>query len=263
MPFRNSGALRYFTFDSLNNRPVTHAVFTRRGGASEGAFAELNVGATVGDEPARVEENLRRAFSAVGRPRYSIFDSWLVHGTHVLVANGPRPVEWAKPPQADIIITNKPEVTLFMRYADCVPIILYDPLKQAVGLAHAGWRGTVEKVAAKTIAAMQAEYSSRSEDLIACIGPAICTERYEVGEDVIAKAQAAFGEDAKALLPRSNGSVHFDLVGANRLILEQAGINNIEISGLCTAADTENWFSHRASGGRAGRFGALIALHPA
>ncbi len=263
MPFRDSGALRYFTFDSLNNQPVIHAVFTRRGGVSEGAFAELNVGATVGDEPARVEENLELAFSAVGRPRHSIFDSWLVHGTHVLVANGPRPVEWAKPPQADIIITNKPKVTLFMRYADCVPIILYDPLKQAVGLAHAGWRGTVEKVAGKAVAAMEAEYGSQPEDLIACIGPAICTEHYKVGEDVVGKAQAAFGRNAEALLPRANGSIYFDLVGANRLTLEQAGIDNIEISGLCTAADTENWFSHRASGAHTGRFGALIALHPA
>jgi hypothetical protein len=260
MLFRDAGALRYFTFENLNNQPVTHAVFTRHGGVSEGAYAELNVGATVGDEATRVEKNLQLAFSAVDRPRQSIFDSWLVHGTHVLVANEPRPVEWAKPLQADIIITNKPEVTLFMRYADCVPIIFYDPAHQAIGLAHAGWRGTVAKVAEKAVEAMQTDYGSRPEDMTACIGPAICSEHYEVGEDVVGQARAAFGDDAETLLPRANGSVHFDLVGANRLTLQQAGIRNIEISGLCTAADTANWFSHRASGGRTGRFGALIAL---
>jgi hypothetical protein len=119
----------------------------------------------------------------------------------------------------------------------------------------------VDKVAARAIEAMQAQYSSRPEDLIACIGPAICTEHYEVGEDVVEQAHAAFGKEADTLLPRTNGSVHFDLVGANLLTIEQAGVCTVETSGLCTAADTASWFSHRASKGRTGRFGALIALN--
>lgn len=263
MPFQNAGALRYFTFESLNNLPLTHAVFTRRGGASQGSFAELNVGATVGDEQANVTENLERAFAAVGRPRSSMFDSWLAHGTYTLIAKAPRPPEWARPPKADIILTNKPDVTLFMRYADCVPILLFDPVKKAISLAHAGWRGTVQKVLAKAIEAMQKEYASNPADLVACIGPAICTDHYEVGADVIAEVRAAFGESANDLLPTVNGSTHFDLVGANRLTLEEAGVRQIESADLCTATNTDDWFSHRASGGRTGRFGVLLALKSA
>jgi len=263
MPFQNAGALRYFTFETLNNLPVTHAVFTRRGGASQGPFAELNVGATVGDEQPRVSENLERAFAAVAKPRHSMFDSWLAHGTYALIAKAPRPPEWARPPKADIILTNKPEVTLFMRYADCVPILLFDPIKKAIGLAHAGWRGAVQKVVAKAVEAMQAEYGSHPADLVACIGPAICTDHYEVGSDVVEEVRAAFGKNAMSLLPTINGSTHFDLVGANCLSLQQAGVHQIESADLCTASNTEDWFSHRASGGRTGRFGVLLALKSA
>lgn len=260
MPFQNAGALRYFTFETLNSLPVTHAVFTRWGGASHGSYAELNVGATVGDEQAHVSENLERAFAAAGRPRSSMFDSWLAHGTYALVAKAPRPPEWARPPKADIILTNRPEVTLFMRYADCVPILLVDPVKNAISLAHAGWRGTVQKVVAKAVEAMQKEYGTQPGDLVACIGPAICTDHYQVGADVVNEVRTAFGTSAEKLLPNLSGSAHFDLVSANRLTLQEAGVRRIEVSDLCTAANTEDWFSHRASGGRTGRFGVLLAL---
>lgn len=263
MPFQDAGALRYFTFEALNNLPVTHAVFTRQGGASQGPFAQLNVGATVGDEQVNVTENLERAFAAVGKPRNSMFDSWLAHGTYALVAKAPRPPEWARPPKADIIITNKPEVTLFMRYADCVPILLVDPVKKAIGLAHAGWRGTVLKVVARAIEAMQTEYGTNPGDLVACIGPAVCTDHYEVGADVIGEVRNAFGASADRLLPTANGSTHFDLVGANRFTLQEAGVRQIDSADQCTASNTDDWFSHRASGGRTGRFGVLLALKSA
>jgi YfiH family protein len=252
--------VRFLTFDSLDRLGVPHAVFTRRGGVSQGAFAELNVGATVGDERPNVNENLERVFAAVGRARNSIFDSWLVHGTDVLVAHRPWPKEWARPPKADIVITDRPQVSLFMRYADCVPIVLYDPQCKAIGLAHAGWRGTVQKVAARAVSALGEQYGSRPQDILAAIGPAICTEHYEVGTEVAAEVQAVFGVDAEKLLPRANGSVHFDLVTANQLTLQAAGVGSIERADLCTASNTDDWFSHRASGGRTGRFGALIAL---
>jgi hypothetical protein len=260
MPFHNSKGVRYFQFSSLTAAPVTHAVFTRLGGVSKGDYAELNVGATVGDERSNVDENLRRSFAALGRARKSLFDSWLVHGTHALVAETPRPPEWERPPQADIVMTNKPEVTLFMRFADCVPIVFYDPIKMAVALAHAGWRGTLLGVASSAVEAMSQNYGCQPADLRVGIGPAISAEKYEVGPEVAAEVEKVFGDRAHSLLPKSNGMPHFDLVAANRLMLEQAGVKQIEVSGLCTASDTENWFSHRASGGKTGRFGALSAL---
>jgi hypothetical protein len=151
MPFVERGGLRFFQFESLSPASVTQAVATRRGGGSDGPFAELNVSLSVGDDPARVSQNIDRIFAAMDRPRATLFDSFLVHGNAALVAGGPRPSEWGKPPQGDIILTNKPNVTLFMRYADCIPLIYVDPVKKAVALAHAGWRGTLLRVAARAV----------------------------------------------------------------------------------------------------------------
>lgn len=260
MTFQQAGGLRYYTFEHLNRAGVKHAVFTREGGVSLAPYDSLNVGSTVGDELAHVRQNLQRAFAAVGRKPESMFDSWLVHGSDVQVARAPRPADWVRPPKADIIITDQPEVTLFMRYADCVPIVLYDPQRRAVALAHAGWRGTVEHVPAVAVAALSQHYGSRPQDLLAAIGPAISAERYEVGEEVVKQVQAAFGEQAGGLLPAYGKSSHFDLVAANRLVLQQAGVHTIEMADLCTAGNPQDWFSHRGSGRRTGRFGALITL---
>jgi YfiH family protein len=260
MPFQERNGLRFFTFGSFDKAGINHAIFTRRGGVSAAPYAELNTGATVGDERAHVLENLQRLFAAAERPRDSIFDSWLVHGSDVLVSQAPRPVEWARPPKADIVITNKPGVTLFMRYADCVPILLYDPRARAAALAHAGWRGTVAKVAARAVRALSQEYGSMPQDLLAAIGPAICARHYEVGGEVVEQVRAAFGPEADGLLPQHEGSTHLDLVEANRLTLQTSGVVEVELANLCTAEHTDDWFSHRASGGRTGRFGALICV---
>ncbi|MCW5875805.1 MAG: peptidoglycan editing factor PgeF [Anaerolineales bacterium] len=260
MPSQAAAGLRYFQFDLFKDAGVTQAVFTREGGVSQGPFAELNVGAMVGDQPEHVQENLLRCFAAAGRARASMFDSWLVHGTHVLVADAPRPADQERPLQADIIITDKPEVTLFMRYADCVPLLLVDPVRRAIGLAHAGWRGTLQRVAAKAAEAMQAHYGSQPGDLLAGIGPAISAARYEIGPEVVAEVRAAFGDLAEGLLPLYGEKTHFDLAAANQHVLQQAGVGRIEQSGLCTYENQADWFSHRGSGGKTGRFGALLAL---
>lgn len=260
MAFQDADGLRYLTFDSLTAAGTTHAIFTRHGGVSQGPYAELNVSSRVGDEIDHVHANLERVFAAARRERNSLFDSWLVHGNYVLVANGPRPPEWARPPKADIILTDKPEVTLFMRYADCVPIVLYDPAKRAIGLAHAGWRGTVAQVAATAVSALGLHYGTRPADVIAAIGPAISTMHYEVGNEVAGAVRRTFGVQAESLLPRTHGRIYFDLVAANRLNLQQAGVRQIEEAGLCTVENQQDWFSHRGSGGRTGRFGALLAL---
>ncbi len=260
MPFETAAGLRFFQFELFKPRGITQAIFTRQGGVSQAQWTSLNVGATVGDDPRHVGENLERSFAAVDRPRNSLFDSWLVHGTQALVAEAPRPPDQAKPPQADIVLTNKPGVTLFMRYADCTPVLLVDPERRAVALAHAGWRGTVQRVAARAVEAMQAHYGSQPGDLLAGIGPAISARHYPIGPEVVAEVQAVFGEQAAGLLPRYGEHTHFDLAAANQLVLQQAGVGQIEQAGLCTYADPHDWFSHRASGGQTGRFGALLAL---
>lgn len=260
MSFQSAAGLRYFTFEQLSAAGVKHAVFTRQGGVSSAPYDSLNVGSTVGDQPSHVRHNLHSAFAALQRKPESMFDSWLVHGTDVQVASAPRPADWARPPKADIIITDQPEVTLFMRYADCVPLLLYDPQQRAAALAHAGWRGTVTHVPAVAVAALGQHFGSRPQDLIAAIGPAISVEHYEVGDEVVQQVQGAFATRADELLPAFGKSIHFDLVAANRMVLEQAGVHKIETANLCTVSNPQDWFSHRGSGGRTGRFGALITL---
>jgi YfiH family protein len=260
MPFQDLNGLRLYRFSSFDNFPLKHAVFTRRGGLSHGPYAELNVGSTVGDDLEHVRRNLELSFEALGRPRASLFDSWLVHGTHHLVADAPRPPEWKRPPQADIIMTDKPAVSLFMRYADCLPLLFYDPRHPAIALAHAGWKGTILGVATAALNAMQQHYGSQPGDVHVAIGPGISAARYEIGPEVAGEVEGAFGPDAEALLPRFDGHTHFDLPAANRLTLVRAGVQHIEDAAICTASHTEDWFSHRAEHGRTGRFGALLAL---
>ena len=264
MPFHQSGAIRYYSFESLSDARVAHAAFTRRGGASPQPWSSLNVGSTVGDDPGNVQENRLRAFRTFNRPFASLFDVWQVHGTEVVYADAPRPPEQAHQ-KADAILTDRPGVTLFMRFADCVPIYLYDPIHKVVGLVHAGWLGTVRQAAAVAIQAMQARYGSRPQDLLAGIGPSIAAHHYEVGSEVIAQVRGAFGPEASGLLLSSNGAgsddhALLDLWAANRLVLERAGVRNIEIAGICTACYLDDWYSHRGEKGQTGRFGAMIAL---
>lgn len=258
MSFQTSAGVRYFSFDHFPHS-ITHAIFTRQGGVSPEPWNSLNVGGTVGDERERVLENRFRSFRALGRDPHSMFDVWQVHSADVIITDAPH---FSQPPEykADAILTDKPDVTLFMRFADCVPILLHDPKKQVVGVVHAGWQGTVKKILRETIQTMTSRYGSNPADVLAGIGPSIGPDHYEIGEDVIQRVRAAFDGDADGLLHSVSGRVHFDLWSANRLTLEQAGVGQVELAGLCTACLPADWYSHRAQHGKTGRFGALIAL---
>jgi len=258
MPFHEQNGIRYYSFD-IFSKAVTQGVFTRRGGVSPAPWDSLNVGGLVGDDAANVRENRVRSFRALEREPASIFDVWLIHSTDVITADEPR--DLARPPvQADAILTDKPAVTLYMRYADCVPLLFHDPVKGVVGIAHAGWLGTVRGMAKAVVEKMQSEYGCRPENILAGIGPSIGPDHYEIGADVIERVKESFGADAERLLISRDGRVFFDLWKANIVQLQHAGVWNIELSGICTACHLDDWFSHRAEKGKTGRFGALIAL---
>lgn len=259
MPFIETDGLRYYSFDLLQGSGVRQAVFTRRGGVSPSPWASLNVGGLNGDPRENVIENRRRMFAVFGRPVESLFDVWQVHSADAVASSQPRPLDAAHQ-KADIILTDRPEVTLFMRFGDCVPLLLVDPHRRAICLAHAGWQGTVKKVARAAVAAMQAQYGSRPEDLLVGIGPSVGVHHYQVGQNVVDAVETAFGSDAQSLLPEYNDHAHFDLWAANRLTLEQCGVRSVEVSGVCTVCHVRDWFSHRAEQGKTGRFGALLAL---
>ncbi len=258
MPFVEKNNLRYFRFKNFP-RMAQHAVFTRNGGVSPAPWNSLNVGGNVGDSLANVRENRLRIFAALGRPSESVFDLWQVHGTQAYFAAKPRPPD-SHEEQGDLMFTDNPHITLYMRFADCVPLLFADPKRGVVGLAHAGWRGTVLGVAEAAIEAMRERYGSRPEDVYAAIAPSIGADHYEVGETVISAVRKKFGRDAESLLPAYGDKRHFDLWAANRLLLMRVGVRNIETAGICTACHLDDWFSHRAEGGETGRFAALIGL---
>jgi len=258
MPFHSNGEIRYYQFELFDDGPV-HAIFTRRGGVSPHPWAGLNLGGTVGDDPQRVRENRRRALVALDCEPDSVYDVWQVHGVEVAIAESLRPPEIPHQ-QADAILTAKPGITLMMRFADCVPVLLHDPVRKVVGIAHAGWMGTVHGAVRTAVEAMQARFGSNPGDIQAAIGPSIGPDHYQVGPDVVAQVRQTFGADTSELLAARDGSMYFDLWAANRLTLEQAGVRQIEVAGLCTACHTDDWFSHRAERGRTGRFGAIITL---
>jgi YfiH family protein len=238
---------------------VKHGVFTRKGGVSPGPWATLNLGGTVGDPRENVIENRRRIFEIFERPVESVFDVWQVHSAEVVCAESPRPLD--QPHQkGDAILTNRAEITLLMRFADCVPIFLYDPKQKVVGIVHAGWKGTVNRTAAAAVLRMHSRYGTAPEDVIACIGPSIGPDHYQVGEEVVAEVQQAFSKKASLMLHAGNRKIHFDLWAANVWQLEEVGVKSIETAAICTACDLERWYSHRAEHGKTGRFGALISL---
>lgn len=256
MPFTWNTGLRFYQFNSLQ---VRHAVFTRHGGVSPKPWNSLNLGGTVGDEIERVRRNRLLCFETMDCKPDSIFDVWQVHSADAVCADVPR--KFDEPYQkADIILTDKPAVTLFMRFADCVPILVHDSVKGVIGVSHAGWLGTVRDVAGATVDTMRERYGSNPSDVIACIGPSIGPDHYEVGDDVITQVRQTFGGDASLMLPLHGGKTHFNLWKANQYLLERAGVSKIEIAGICTACHTDDWFSHRAEKGKTGRFGALISL---
>ncbi len=168
----------------------------------------------------------------------------------------------------DGLITAEPGCGLTMNYADCAPILLYDPVREAIGLGHAGWKGVVNDLPGAMVRAMERAYGSDPAELIAGVGPSIGSCCYEVGEPVISAVTSAFDDPASLLLsapPGEHGQIapssrHFDLPEANRRRLAAAGVQHIEMSNLCTACLTDLFFSHRAEKGRTGRFGAMLVL---
>jgi YfiH family protein len=258
MSFNFHDAIKYYTFSNFG-KGVRHGIFTRIGGVSPSPWNSLNLGGTVGDDVEHVRQNRQLVFDALGLDILTLFDVWQVHGTDVVLADKFRPLD--EPHQkADIILTDKPNVTLVMRFADCTPIFLYDPVRNVIGLAHAGWKGTVKGVAKVAVEAMVDRFGCVSADIKAGIGPSIGPDHYEVGDDVVLEVEKAFGTDNLVLKQNEKGKYHFDLWEGNRLLLNDCGVKDIEISGLCTACNLEDWYSHRAEKGKTGRFGALLCL---
>ena len=256
-----NGVITY-TFDSLANQPVTAHVSTRHGGVSPAPWHTLNFSVKRGDEPARVQENRQRFADAVGVNWRDVVYGHQVHGTTVAKVESSDAGRWFD--ATDGLITDAIDLPLSWVFADCVPVLLYDPVRHALGGCHAGWRGTVNGAAVATLWAMQAAYGSEPAQLLACIGPSIGPSSYEVGPEVVQMAQAKLPRPAR-FFRYPNGpaqNAYFDLWQANAEQLIQAGIPaaQIEISAIDTAQSTDDFFSHRAEHGQCGLFAMLAWL---
>ncbi len=238
---------------------LRHGIFTRRGGVSHGVWSSLNLGASIGDDICAVRENHARLYAALGVNAGRATSCWLVHSTDVIVVGEAK--NGRQLPKADCLITDLPDTPLVMRYADCVPLIAYDPVRRAIGLAHAGWRGTVGGMAANLIEALQETYGCRPADIEVLIGPAISRRNYQVGEEVVEQAHAYFGESAQVIWRDPvSGAAHFDLRRANLLDLQRRGVDKVQVVDICTHDNTREFYSHRAEAGRTGRFGVAVSL---
>jgi YfiH family protein len=254
-----NGVITYL-FDSLQGKAVQAYVSTRHGGVSPAPWQSLNFSVARGDTPERVRANRGLLAEAVGIAAEDLIFAKQVHGTAVAK------VDWSSAGQlqegADALITDAPGLPLGLVFADCVPVLLFDPERHALGICHAGWRGTVNGAAAATLWAMQAAYGTDPVHVLACIGPSIGPASYQVGPEVADLVRVKFDKPDELLVYPSGeqASPYFNLWQANMVQLRDGGVPEaqIEVSGIDTAQRTEDFFSHRAEHGHCGLF-SLVA----
>jgi hypothetical protein len=223
------GDLELLTWPALDAHRVDAVVTTRHGGVSSGPYASLNLGLHTGDEDASVRENRRRAAAALGAGPGDVVWAAQPHGTGARIVTAADRGRGADRlagavPDADVLVTADPGTVLAILVADCVPIVLYDPVAHVLACVHAGWRGTVARVTDAALAAM-ASLGARAADVLAGLGPAIAPERYQVGEEVAEATHRCFGGDpGQVLRPDGPGHWRLDLPAANHRILAEAGV---------------------------------------
>lgn len=222
---------------------IRHAFFTRRGGVSAGPWASLNVGLRGGDEPARIAANRARAAAALGLAADRLVTLRQVHGVHVERVDAP----WddGAAPEADGLVTARPDLLLGVLSADCGPILLADAEAGVIGAAHAGWKGALAGIAEATVAAM-AELEARPARIVAALGPCIAQASYEVGPEFVARFAESDPESA-AYFRHGHAPFKalFDLKGYVGLRLRRAGLTRIELLPEDTCAEAERFFSFR------------------
>ena len=231
-----------------------HALFSRRGGVSEGPFASLNLSYNVGDEAERVRENRRRALATLGLPR--LVSLGQVHGDDILALREmPEREEYHG---FDAAITDVPGLALLIQQADCQAVLLHDPARRVVAAVHCGWRGSVAGIIGKTIARMRADFATDPGDLRVLISPSLgpCCAEFLRYRDELPEWMWAF---------RAEKPAHFDFWAISRRQLADAGVlpEHIETTGICTRCNRD-YFSYRRakaeSGGICGRQGSVVGL---
>lgn len=263
------GELVYLTFPVLEEQVwLTHCFSTRLGGVSEGIYASMNFREDAEDKEENVRTNYRRMAEVLGMDVHRFVRSKLVHGNQIHLVTPEDYGEGVVRPTHlkgyDGLMTDQPGVTLVATFADCVPIYFADPVHRAIALSHSGWRGTVAQIGKETVCAMGKAFGTEPKQVIACIGPCICGDCYEVGEDVFLEFQKGLsGMDLTEIIKeKENGKYQLDLRKANKAVLLGAGIlkEHLWVADFCTCCNREYLFSHRATQGKRGNLAAFFSI---
>jgi len=246
---------------------VEHGISTRLGGVSEGFLGSMNLSYTRGDDPAHVDENYRRIAAAIGVKPEHMVCTHQTHTTNVRIVTredaGKGVTREKDYTDVDGLITNVPGICLVTFYADCVPLLFLDPVKKVVASSHSGWRGTVNRMGQVTVEKMQKEFGCDPKNILACVGPSICQDCYEVSEDVASAFAKEFsGHECEILIEKGGGKYQLDLWKSNEIVLRDAGIlpEHLAVTNLCTCCNPNLLFSHRESHGKRGNLGAFLKL---
>jgi polyphenol oxidase len=253
--------LPLWQFNNLaEQKGINHFVSGRQGGESIGELGGLNLSYKVGDDPVKVMQNRNALANAFSIAPYRLVFPVQTHSNNIKVITSDAYQQVLE--DTDALVTKEKDILISVMSADCVPVLLYDPVKKAVAAIHAGWRGTMGEIVKRTIVKMNSEFGSKAENLIAAIGPSICKEVYEVGEEVINAVVKVYGTKEGIISNEKNGKGYCNLWEANRIQLLKAGVfaKNIEVAEICTYQNADLFFSARKSGNKAGRFAAGIML---
>jgi len=292
------GPQRYLQFPHLAQFPeLVHGLFTRHGGHSQSPYQSLNTSTSLKaeqhDDADNVVRNRALTLQALNLQERPCVSLWQIHSANVIAYNSRDEwrTDWAYPSayerswtpasihKADALITQQPGITIALSFADCAPILLYDPVERVISIAHGGWRGTARGMSIAVVEAMHDQFGCQPANIRAGIGPAIGVCCYEVSEDVrdLFLGRSIF--DDMPTLPRyrdmvsasatfitleahSRSSLHLDLWETNRRQLSLAGLlpDHITLSDICTRCHVADFFSYRGENGRTGRFPVVMAL---
>jgi len=257
----------WFFKNLLKHREISHFVSTRAGGFSNPPYDSLNLGFHVGDNQEIVLKNRERLATALKIPLDNFTTASQIHDRNVAVITeelrGRGTFNFDTAISAtDAMVTDTPDICLMVLQADCVPFLFFDSKKKVIGVAHAGWKGTVRVIAQNAVKVLKEKFNCLPDDILVGIGPSIGPCCYEVGPEVVIQIDKAFHNKRECISETPDGKCYFNLWEANKTQLVQAGIpeRNIEVARICTYCNHTHFFSYRHQQRETGRFGAGIML---
>jgi polyphenol oxidase len=265
----NNPSITIYRFSNLINfDQINHFISNRKGGYSKPPYESLNIGFNTADDEETILQNRQILGESIGVPMYRFTFADQTHSGNVTIVSADMKGRGSQErsdsiADTDALITNEPGICLVAMMADCVPLLLFDPVKNVIGVVHAGWRGIIRKVAKNAIARMKKEFGSKASNILVGIGPSIGPCCYEIGEDVEIAIKETFDKTNQLLLKKpKKDKKHLDIWKANidQLVCSGVPLENIETSNICTSCESDTYYSSRKGIGITGRFAAGIMI---